>query len=70
MRGSSHGRTRLLAAAVIAMGLFAQHAQAKQLAPRKAIGCETDEECQAYCEWKYPGADVRGICTGHCTCLF
>ena len=70
MRGSNHGRVRLLAAAVIAIGVFAHHAQAKQPAPRKAIGCETDEECQAYCEFKYPGQNVRGICTGFCRCLF
>jgi len=70
MRGSSLGRAGYLAAVVLALGFGAREAVSKPAPPRAAIACETDDECQEYCELKYPAKNVRGICTGHCVCLF
>ena len=70
MRGSSLGRIGFLAAVVLALGFGAREAVSKPAPARSAIACETDEECQSYCEFKYPGQNVRGICEGHCICLF
>lgn len=74
MRGPSHGRVRLLAAAVIAAGLYVLSAQSQAAAQQtKRISCWTDEECQSYCEFKYHTQNVTGICNspgGSCSCLF
>jgi hypothetical protein len=43
-------------------------------AAQSAIMCETNEECQEYCEFRYPGQNVEGWCDnppyGHCHCDF
>jgi len=74
MRGSSHGRIRVLAAAVIAAGLYMLSGQQQAQAQRTArISCFTDEECQGYCEFKYHTQNVVGICNspgGSCSCYF
>jgi len=74
MRGSRHGRVRLLAALVIATGLYVLAGQRQASAQQAArISCTTDEECQGYCEWKYHTQNVLGICNspgGSCSCYF
>jgi hypothetical protein len=71
MRGSILGRAAFSAAVVLALGFGAREAMARPAAGvDRRIACTTDEECQSYCEFKYHTADVRGICEGHCICLF
>ena len=75
MRGSAHGRVRLLAATVIAAGLYVLSGQSQASAQQAArrISCTTDEECQGYCEFKYHTQNVVGICNspgGDCSCYF
>lgn len=71
MRGSRLGWAGFSVAMVLALGFGAREAVSKPAPlPGAAIACETDEECQSYCEFKYPGQNVRGICEGHCICLF
>jgi hypothetical protein len=71
MRGSSLGKVAFSAAVVFAFGFGAREAVSKPVTPAdRRIACTTDEECQSYCEIKYHTTDVRGICEGHCICLF
>jgi hypothetical protein len=70
MGRSTLGKAGFAAAVVLALGFGAREAVSKPAPPTSAIACETDEECQSYCEFKYPGQNVRGICVGHCVCLF
>ncbi|HET7234544.1 MAG TPA: hypothetical protein VFJ16_31320 [Longimicrobium sp.] len=52
-----------MAGAVITAGVYVLSAHQPVQAQRAAaISCTTDEECQAYCEWKYPGQEVLGVC--------
>jgi len=71
MRGSSLGKAAFAAAIAIAFGFGAREAMATPATGAdRRIACTTDEECQSYCEIKYHTLDVRGICEGHCICLF
>lgn len=71
MRGSILGRAAFSAAVVLSLGFGAREAMARPATGvDRRIACTTDEECQSYCEIKYHTTDVRGICEGHCICLF
>ncbi len=71
MHGSTLGKVGFSAAVVLALAFGAREAVSKPVTTTdRAIACTTDEECQSYCEIKYHTLDVRGICEGHCICLF
>lgn len=77
MRRTILGRAVFSAAVALMLSFGAREAFSAPAAAAAAaamISCETDEECQEYCELKYPGQRVDGWCDqppyGHCHCDF
>jgi hypothetical protein len=75
MRQTVLGKAAFSAAVALMLAFGAREAFSKPAAPAgAAISCETDEQCQEYCEFKYPGQNVDGWCHeppfGHCHCDF
>ena len=73
MRRTILGKAAFSAAVALTLTFGAREALSAPVAAA-AISCETDEECQGYCELKYPGQNVDGWCDtppfGHCHCDF
>ncbi len=75
MRRTILGKAAFSASVALMLALGARDAiSAPAPAAARAISCETNEECQAYCELRYPGREVEGWCDnppfGHCHCDF
>ena len=74
MRRTILGKAAFSAAVALMLAFGAREALAAPGAAAAAVSCETDEECQEYCELKYPGRNVDGWCDnppyGHCHCDF
>jgi hypothetical protein len=74
MRNPILGRAAFSAAVALMLAFGTRQALAAPVAARALISCEFNEECQEYCEIKYPGQSVVGWCDnppfGHCHCDF
>jgi len=74
MRRPILGKAAFSAAVALMLAFGGRQALAAPGAVAAAISCETDEECQGYCELRYPGQNVEGWCDnppfGHCHCDF
>jgi len=71
---STLGRKAFSAAIGLMLAFGAREAFSAPTAAAAALSCENDEQCQAYCEFKYNTQDVFGWCDGapygHCHCEF
>lgn len=75
MRQTILGKAAFSAAVALMLAFGTREALAAPgAAATAAISCESDEECQGYCEIKHPGQNVYGWCHnppfGHCHCEF
>jgi hypothetical protein len=72
MRRSILGRTAFSAAVALMLAFGAREALSAPTATAAALSCENDDQCQAYCEFKYNTQNVYGWCDGapfgHCHC--
>ena len=74
MRRTILGKAAFSAAVALMLAFGAREAFSAPVVVAAVISCETDEQCQGYCEFKYPGQNVEGWCDnppfGHCHCDF
>jgi hypothetical protein len=74
MRRSILGKTAFSTAVALMLAFGAREAFSSPAVAAAAISCDSDEQCQEYCELKHNTQAVYGWCHGapfgHCHCEF